>query len=178
MRLLVVEDDKKVASFVCKGLQQEGYAVDTVHDGAEGAYRANAIDYDAVVLDLMLPKMSGLEVLRQIRKKKPKLPVLVLTAKGDVPDRIAGLDSGADDYMAKPFAFAELSARIRALLYSNVSCPVRQFFGSHHRQCRHAFCAAVGNSPGQSRRHRPQREAGQRRGGCRTETWRFDRRDQ
>jgi DNA-binding response OmpR family regulator len=120
VRLLVVEDDKKVASFVRKGLQQEGYAVDTVHDGVEGAYRADAIDYDAVVLDLMLPKMSGLEVLRQIRKKKPKLPVLVLTAKGDVPDRIAGLDSGADDYMAKPFAFAELSARIRALLRRGV----------------------------------------------------------
>jgi DNA-binding response OmpR family regulator len=120
VRLLIVEDDKKVASFICKGLQQEGYAVDAVHDGAEGAYRAVDIDYDAIILDLMLPKMSGLDVLRQIRAKKPNLPVIVLTAKGDVPDRVAGLNSGADDYMAKPFAFAELSARIRALLRRGV----------------------------------------------------------
>jgi DNA-binding response OmpR family regulator len=120
VRLLIVEDDKKVASFICKGLQQEGYAVDAVHDGAEGAYRAVDIDYDAIILDLMLPKMSGLDVLRQIRAKKPNLPVIVLTARGDVPDRVAGLNSGADDYMAKPFAFAELSARIRALLRRGV----------------------------------------------------------
>jgi DNA-binding response OmpR family regulator len=116
MRILVVEDEKKVASFIKKGLQQEGYAADAVHDGLEAVHNATAFDYDLVILDLMLPKQSGLEVLRQIRSKKAKLPVLVLTAKGAVEDKVAGLDAGADDYLIKPFAFAELSARIRALL--------------------------------------------------------------
>jgi DNA-binding response OmpR family regulator len=116
VRILVVEDEKKVASFIKKGLQQEGYAADTVHDGADAVLNATAFDYDLIVLDLMLPKKSGLEALREIRLKKPKLPVLVLTAKGAVEDKVAGLDAGADDYLIKPFAFAELSARIRALL--------------------------------------------------------------
>jgi len=116
MRILVVEDEKKVASFIKKGLQQEGYAADAVYDGLEAVNNATAFDYDLVILDLMLPKQSGLEVLRQIRTKKAKLPVLVLTAKGAVEDKVAGLDAGADDYLIKPFAFAELSARIRALL--------------------------------------------------------------
>jgi DNA-binding response OmpR family regulator len=116
MRILVVEDEKKVASFIKKGLQQEGYAADSVHDGAEAVQNAAAFDYDLVVLDLMLPKGPGLEVLREIRLKKPKLPVLILTAKGSVEDKVAGLDAGADDYLIKPFAFAELSARVRALL--------------------------------------------------------------
>ena len=116
MRILVVEDEKKVASFIKKGLQQEGYAADTVYDGAESIQTAVAFDYDLIVLDLMLPKRPGLEVLREIRSKKPKLPILVLTAKGAVDDKVAGLDAGADDYLIKPFAFAELSARIRALL--------------------------------------------------------------
>ncbi len=116
MRILVVEDEKKVASFIKKGLQQEGYAVDTAHDGHEAAQNANAFDYDLVVLDLMLPKRSGLDVLREVRTIKPNLPVLVLTAKGAIEDKVAGLDAGADDYLIKPFAFAELSARIRALL--------------------------------------------------------------
>src|SRR5438132_2055427 len=116
MRILVVEDEKKVASFIKKGLQQEGYAADTVHDGADAVQNAAAFDYDLIVLDLMLPKKSGLDALREIRSKKPSLPVLVLTAKGAVEDKVAGLDAGADDYLIKPFAFAELSARIRALL--------------------------------------------------------------
>jgi DNA-binding response OmpR family regulator len=116
MRILVVEDEKKVANFIKKGLQQEGYAADTVYDGADAAQTAAAFDYDLVILDLMLPKRPGLEVLRELRLKKPKLPVLVLTAKGAVDDKVAGLDAGADDYLIKPFAFAELSARIRALL--------------------------------------------------------------
>src|SRR5437867_10469763 len=116
MRILVVEDEKKVASFIKKGLQQEGYAADTVHDGADAVQQATLFDYDLVILDLMLPTQSGLDVLREIRTKKPKLPVLVLTAKGAVDDKVAGLDAGADDYLIKPFAFAELSARIRALL--------------------------------------------------------------
>src|SRR5262249_12860972 len=116
MRILVVEDEKKVASFIKKGLQQEGYAVDTVHDGQEAVQHATAFDYDLVILDLMLPKRAGLDSLREIRLKKASLPVLVLTAKGAIEDKVAGLDAGADDYLIKPFAFAELSARIRALL--------------------------------------------------------------
>src|SRR5947207_8667588 len=116
MRMLVVEDEKKVASFIKKGLQQEGYAVDVAYDGQEALQGATAFDYDLIVLDLMLPKRLGLDVLREVRAKKPNLKVLVLTAKGAIEDKVAGLDAGADDYLIKPFAFAELSARIRALL--------------------------------------------------------------
>jgi DNA-binding response OmpR family regulator len=116
MRILIIEDEKKVASFIAKGLQEEGHAVDMLHDGESGAQQALAVDYDLVVLDLMLPKLSGLNVLKAIREEKSKLPVLVLTAKGGLEDRISGLDAGADDYLVKPFAFAELSARVRALL--------------------------------------------------------------
>jgi DNA-binding response OmpR family regulator len=116
MRVLVVEDEKKVASFIAKGFEQEGYAVDVAYDGEAGIYQAISFDYDVVVLDLMLPKRSGFEVLTEIRSKKPRLPVIMLTAQGEVNSRIAGLDRGADDYMVKPFAFGELSARVRALL--------------------------------------------------------------
>ena len=116
MRVLVVEDEKKVAEFIRRGLQQEGYAVDVAPDGEEGAYYAENFDYDVMILDWMLPKLSGIEALRRIRAHKPTLPVLMLTAKGEVQDRVAGLDTGASDYLLKPFAFAELSARIRALL--------------------------------------------------------------
>ncbi len=116
MRILVVEDDKKVAGFIAQGLQQESHAVDVVHDGESGAYQAETFDYDLVVLDLMLPRLPGLELLRRLRTRNAHVPVLILTAKGDLQDRIAGLDSGADDYLVKPFAYAELSARVRALL--------------------------------------------------------------
>ncbi|MBI2833659.1 MAG: response regulator transcription factor [Acidobacteria bacterium] len=116
MRILVIEDDRKVAAFIQSGLEQEGYAIDVLHDGAGAGEQAHAIDYDVVVLDLMLPGRSGLQVLRDIRARKPSLPVLILTAKDSVHDRVAGLDGGADDYMVKPFALAELSARLRALL--------------------------------------------------------------
>jgi len=116
MRILVVEDDRKVAGFVQGGLEQEGYSVDVLHDGMSVGPHAATVDYDAVVLDLMLPGRSGLQVLRDIRARKPAMPVLILTAKDSVEARVAGLDSGADDYMAKPFALAELSARLRALL--------------------------------------------------------------
>jgi len=116
VRVLIVEDEKKVASFIAKGLQEEGHAVDMMHDGENGAIQALSVDYDIVVLDLMLPKRSGLEVLRAIRREKTRLPVLILTAKGELEDRVSGLDAGADDYLVKPFAFAELSARVRALL--------------------------------------------------------------
>ena len=116
MRVLVVEDDRKVASFIQSGLTQEGHAVDVLNDGADAGAQALSIDYDAVVLDLMLPGRSGFQVLRDIRARKASLPVLLLTAKDSTDDRVTGLDAGADDYMTKPFALAELSARLRALL--------------------------------------------------------------
>jgi DNA-binding response OmpR family regulator len=116
MRILVVEDETKVASFIAKGFEQEGHAVDVVHDGEVGAYQAINFDYDVVVLDVMLPKRLGFDVVGDVRAKKPTLPIIMLTAKADVDARITGLDKGADDYMVKPFAFGELSARVRALL--------------------------------------------------------------
>ena len=116
MRVLIVEDDKKVAAFIAKGLDQECYAVDVAHDGAEGAAMSVESDYDILILDLMLPTMTGLQVLQQARKRKSRLPVLVLTARDAVEDLVAALDAGADDYLVKPFIFAELAARVRALL--------------------------------------------------------------
>ncbi len=116
MRILVVEDDKKVAHFIAQGFEQEHHAVDIAFDGKRGEELAAGIDYDVVILDLMLPKLAGLEVLEILKKQKPHRPVLVLTAKGGLEERIEGLDRGADDYMAKPFAFAELAARVRVLL--------------------------------------------------------------
>jgi DNA-binding response OmpR family regulator len=116
MRVLIIEDEEKVAEFIRKGLQQEGYAVDVAREGEEGAYQAENFEYDAVILDLMLPKLPGLEVLKKIRARNLNLPVLILTAKGTVEDKVTGLDHGANDYLVKPFAFAELSARVRALL--------------------------------------------------------------
>jgi DNA-binding response OmpR family regulator len=116
MRILVVEDDLKVGRFIQRGLEQEGHAVDLLNNGSDAAEQVWTIDYDCVVLDLMLPGRSGLQVLRDIRSRKAELPVLILTAKDSLEDRVSGLDSGADDYMAKPFALAELTARLRALL--------------------------------------------------------------
>ena len=116
MRVLVIEDDRKVAHFIQTGLQQEGYAVDLLNDGGDAGDQAQTIDYDVVILDLMLPGRSGFQVLRDIRARKASLPVLILTAKDSLEERVAGLDAGADDYMTKPFALAELSARLRALL--------------------------------------------------------------
>jgi DNA-binding response OmpR family regulator len=116
MRILVVEDDRKVATFIRRGLEEEGYAVDVLHEGAAAGEQAHCIEYDAAVLDLMLPGRSGFQVLRDIRAEKAELPVLILTAKSSLEERVTGLDSGADDYMVKPFALAELSARLRALL--------------------------------------------------------------
>jgi two-component system copper resistance phosphate regulon response regulator CusR len=116
MRILVVEDDRKVANFIQSGLAEEGYAVDVLYEGSHAGEQANACDYDAVVLDLMLPGRSGFQVLRDIRARKGALPILILTAKDTVQERVAGLDGGADDYMVKPFALAELSARLRAVM--------------------------------------------------------------
>jgi len=116
VRVLVIEDDHRVANFIEKGLMQESYAVDVLHDGIAAGDQAGAVDYDAVVLDLMLPGRTGFQVLRDIRARKESLPVIILTAKGSLDERVAGLDAGADDYMVKPFALAELSARLRAML--------------------------------------------------------------
>jgi len=116
MRILVVEDDRKVATFISRGLEEEGFAVDVLHDGNEAGEQALCVDYDAAILDLMLPGRSGLQVLRDLRARKAELPVLVLTARDSLDERVAGLDAGADDYMVKPFALAEVSARLRALL--------------------------------------------------------------
>ena len=116
MRILVVEDEQKVASFIQKGLAEEGYAVDVAADGEDGLAMALDGVHDLVVLDIMLPVRDGLAVLREMRGRRVQTPVLLLTARDAVADRVAGLDTGADDYLVKPFAFDELLARIRALL--------------------------------------------------------------
>lgn len=116
MRILVVEDEKKVASFVKRGLEEENYAVDVAYDGEEGLYMAMNTPYDLLILDLMLPKKDGLAVIKDLRGKEVSTPILCLTAKDKVEDVVAGLDTGSDDYLTKPFAFAELLARVRALL--------------------------------------------------------------
>jgi DNA-binding response OmpR family regulator len=116
MRILVVEDDKAVASFVKKGLESEQYAVDVTGDGEDAQSLVGEANFDLVVLDLVLPKIDGLDVLKHIRSRKPSLPVLILSGRARVEDRVKGLDLGADDYLTKPFSFSELSARVRALL--------------------------------------------------------------
>ena len=116
MRILVVEDDVPLASFLRKGLEAEHYAVDVAPDGEEARWLACACEYDLMVLDLNLPKLDGMGVLRGVRPKRPSLPVLVLTGRSGLEDRIQALDSGADDCLLKPFSFTELSARVRALL--------------------------------------------------------------
>jgi heavy metal response regulator len=116
MRILVVEDEKKVAHFIKKGLEEEHYAVDTAFDGEAGLFMAESNEYDLIVLDLMIPKIDGIEVLRRIRGNKNNVPILVLTARASVEDIVKGLDTGGDDYLTKPFEFVEFLARIRALL--------------------------------------------------------------
>jgi two-component system OmpR family response regulator len=116
MRILVVEDDKKIASFVVNGLKQSGYAVDHSSDGEDGLFRAQTIPYDAAVVDVMLPKMDGLSVVHKLRADGVRTPVLILSAKASVDDRVRGLQAGGDDYLTKPFAFSELLARIQALI--------------------------------------------------------------
>ena len=116
MRILMAEDDAALASFVRKGLEAEHYAVDVSGDGEQARAMAAELDYDLVVLDLSLPRLDGVSVLRSVRTRKPSVPILVLTGRSRVEDRVQCLDLGADDYLTKPFSFSELSARIRALL--------------------------------------------------------------
>lgn len=116
MLILIVEDEHKIASFVRKGLEAEGYTVDVAYDGEQGLRLAEMNDYDLILLDIMLPKLDGVTLCRRLREEGEDTPVLMLTAKDAVPDRVRGLDSGADDYLTKPFAFDELLARVRALL--------------------------------------------------------------
>lgn len=116
MKILIVEDEKKVASFVKKGLQEEGLSVDMAHDGETGLSLAADNGYDLIILDIYLPMLDGLSVLRGLRERKVRTPVLLLTVRATIEDKVLGLDSGADDYLTKPFAFDELVARVRALL--------------------------------------------------------------
>src|ERR1700722_5452368 len=115
MRVLVVEDEKKTASFVRKALESEGFAVDVCHNGDEALLAAASTPFDVIVLDIMLPGRDGLSVLRQLRERKNTTPVLLLSARGEVSERVEGLNAGADDYLPKPFELAELIARVRAL---------------------------------------------------------------
>lgn len=115
MRVLVVEDEHRIAQAICKGLEQEMYAVDVVYDGQEGLDMASTEEYDLIILDRMLPHLDGLEIAHALRKQQIHTPILMLTAKSQVSDRVEGLDAGADDYLVKPFAFEELLARLRAL---------------------------------------------------------------
>jgi heavy metal response regulator len=116
MRVLLAEDDKRIASFVSKGLRENSYAVDAVNNGEEALYQVSVNDYDLIILDVMMPKKDGFEVCREIRDDENKTPILMLTARDAIDDRISGLDFGADDYLVKPFEFGELLARLRALL--------------------------------------------------------------
>jgi heavy metal response regulator len=116
LRVLIVEDEQKVAAFIRRGLKEEGYAVDTAADGQEGFYLASSNPYDIILLDLMLPALDGLTFCRKLRAQRNLTPVIMLTAKDEVSDKVKGLDAGADDYLTKPFSFEELLARIRAVL--------------------------------------------------------------
>ena len=116
MRILVVEDEHRIASSIKKGLEQERYAIDVAYNGTDGFDLASTEEYDLLILALMLPGMDGITICQELRKKQIHTPILILTAKGQIQDRVEGLDSGADDYLTKPFSFEELLARIRALL--------------------------------------------------------------
>jgi len=116
MRLLIVEDDEKIASLIVKGLQQAGFAVDHATDGENGLHMALTEPYDACIVDIMLPKLDGLSLIEEIRRQRINTPVIILSAKRSVDDRIKGLQTGSDDYLVKPFAFSELLARVQALI--------------------------------------------------------------
>lgn len=115
MRVLIVEDERKISAYVKRGLEESGYAVDAAYTGREALDWAESAPYDVIVLDILLPEMDGLSVCRELRQKKNRTPILMLTARDSIDDRVAGLDAGADDYLVKPFAIKELLARLRAL---------------------------------------------------------------
>ena len=115
MRVLLVEDERRIADFICKGLSEHGYGVDVAYDGDEALHWPDVAEFDVIVLDVMLPVRDGIEVCRALRERGLRTPILMLTARDAIEDRVRGLDSGADDYLVKPFAFAELVARLRAL---------------------------------------------------------------
>ncbi|TRZ49618.1 DNA-binding response regulator [bacterium] len=121
MRILVIEDEKHIADFIKQGLKEEGYSVDVAYDGEKGYFLAGTEEYDAIVLDLMIPKIDGVTLCKKLRQDKISTPILMLTAKDSVDDKVRGLDSGADDYLTKPFAFKEFLARIRVLLRKDTS---------------------------------------------------------
>jgi DNA-binding response OmpR family regulator len=131
MRILVIEDDKKIASFVVNGLKQAGFAVDHATDGEDGIHLALHACYDAAVIDIMLPKLDGLSLIEELRRKQVNTPVIILSAKRSVDDRVKGLQAGSDDYLTKPFSFSELLARVRALIRraSNTPEPTRLAVG-------------------------------------------------
>ncbi len=131
MLILLVEDDVKIASFIIKGLRSAGYAVDHAPDGEEGLHLALSRPYDAAIIDIMLPQRDGLSLIRQLRAERVNTPVLILSAKGSVDDRVRGLETGGDDYLTKPFAFSELLARVQALIRraGGVSDPTRLALG-------------------------------------------------
>ena len=131
MRILVVEDDEKIASFVVKGLKQNGFAVDRCADGEEAELLATTTAYDGAIIDIMLPKLDGLSLVQRLRQAGSKMPIIFLSAKATVEDRVRGLQAGADDYLTKPFAFSELLARVQALIRraSHVSEPTRLTVG-------------------------------------------------
>jgi heavy metal response regulator len=135
MRFLVVEDEKRIADFLSRGLESAGYAIDVAADGNHAIDMVHATDYDLVILDMMLPDMDGLQVLEKIRNRKASPPVLVLSARGGVDDRVKGLELGADDYLTKPFAFVELLARVRVLLRRGQPTPERLGVGDLVLDC-------------------------------------------
>lgn len=116
MRILIVEDEKRLSDIIKKGFIEDGFAVDAAYDGEEGQYLAGSEDYDLIVLDLMLPKIDGIEVCKNLRKREIKTPILMLTARSTTEDKVLGLDSGADDYITKPFSFIEFRSRVHALI--------------------------------------------------------------
>jgi two-component system copper resistance phosphate regulon response regulator CusR len=146
MRLLVVEDEQRIADFLCRGLEGAGYSVDVASNGTDSLQMVHATDYDLVVLDLMLPDMDGLTVLEKVRNRKVGPPVLILSARGAVDDRVKGLENGADDYLTKPFAFVELLARVRALLRRGQPAPEKLIVGDLVMDCVRRKVSRAGES--------------------------------
>jgi heavy metal response regulator len=135
MRILVVEDEKRIADFLGRGLESGGYAVDVAPDGQSGLDFVHATDYDLIIMDMMLPDMDGFKLLEKIRNRKTNPPILILSARGAVEDRVRGLELGADDYLTKPFAFVELLARVRVLLRRGQPTPERLIVGELTLDC-------------------------------------------